>query len=233
MTNQPQFSCGFFHNISLLTGSKNSQNSPVVSSEEYFSCPEDSEENENCGRCSPHLQDCAIVSKSDYQWTTFSEILDLPSDTKRRIKGFVKHLNPDLTKDVDPLEMLCGLCTDGCCSATQVPILSTEISSLMPCKECGQLSEIIFNLGIEISETEISNSASTVLTKWMFCSGLHAEKLLGCSAQDFYESQEVRDEVIGKWVGLNNKPVQLSAQIVTLEDGSKEFHIIDSAIVRN
>jgi hypothetical protein len=211
----------------LLTGPENSQ--------DYFTCPEDGDR----GRCSPspERQSYAIVSKSDFEWTTLSEILD-PSSSggKQRLKGFVKYISPDLTSgsNINPLEMLRGLCTDGCSSAGRVPKLSTEISSLVPCKECKKLSEIVFHLGIKISETEITNFASTVPARWLFCSGLHAEKLLGCSAQDFYESKDVREGVAAKWADLINKPIQVSIQIISGQhDGSKEFYIIDSAIVSN
>ena len=61
----------------------------------------------------------------------------------------------------------------------------------------------------------------------VFCSGSHAEKLLGCSAYHFSSKKAIRDKILVKWVDLVNTAVQLSLLVATKDSDSKEFHIID------
>ena len=137
----------------------------------------------------------AIKTNSKYPWATLEELSESSNGKKHRIKGFVKSPLPMATDN--PMDMLYVLCPEDC-SAGQKP----PGSRIAMCRQCKKPCEIIFNVALEISETEMSNFAMTTPAKRMFSSGLNAEQLLGFKSVDFYSSEAIQRTVTAKWNDL-------------------------------
>lgn len=236
--------------------SQNSQSTVGnIDTQDYFTCHEDDEEeavlqdpgldsqepgldSQNLElesfRCSPspERQVCAINTETNYPWATMSELLECSSDQKRRFSGFVKRILPDLRRSIDPFQMLSILCTmEDCLTAGVLPRSGRRKRAVsFRCPKCSNPAKIIFNVALLLSETEASNFASTTPSKLVFSSGHQAETLFECSATEFYTSEAVRSDTVAKWIDLVDKPIRVSVNVVLLEDGAKELHLIDSVV---
>jgi len=136
----------------------------------------------------------AIKTVTNYPWATFEELSESSNGRKHRIKGFVKGILPSTD---NPMDMLFVLCPDDCCAGQKPPG-----SRIATCRQCKKPCDIIFNFALEISETEMSNFATTAPAKRMFCSGLNADQLLGCKSIDFNSSESIQRAVLAKWNDL-------------------------------
>ena len=159
-----------------------------------------------------------------------SELLECSTGQKRRFSGFVKRIIPDLNRTVDPYGMLYVRCpSEDCLTAASLP-RSGRRKTEFRCPGCSNPAKIIFNVALVISETEASNFASTAPAKTVFSSGFQAETLFGCSATEFYTSDTIRRDTVAKWIELKEKSVQVSVDVIVLDDGTKELYLIDSVI---
>ena len=170
-----------------------------------------------------------ITTSSNHPWTTIASLLDSDVQGKFRLKGFVKSRRPD------QLDSIVGLCS--CHTANRISLNSLKGAagnSSLPCSACGKPTELIFNLLVEVSETDPSNFASPGRSITAYCSGLEAERLLGTSADSFVKSEAVRDEVSDDWAGILGSAVQISVLAVAGGDKdnprARQFSLIESEI---